>query len=513
MTQEVRYTRPYPKKNTSAIKTILSRAGLRLLFICLGVCVVGVVAGFATAVISTLETHWLVAFVVGAAGIAAVAVFADIKKLLLATILLNVPFRLDIFLNYQEELGTRGAVAGWIVSLTTIALVGLYVLWFIELATTRSSTTELRPVPDVRFIILPLLFIGFNILSVLVARDLLLSGFRIFQLLQLFMLFFYAANQVKTERDLELIIAMLLIGLILESLLMIVLRVTGTTYDLGFTIAAVEKGRVGGTMGSPNSAGGYLSMVLPIAICVLMMKSRPLLKWLAIPAIGLAVIGLIFTSSRGGWLAFAVACLVIGFVAWRQEWLTPSVLGGASVILVLLVVMSEGIVNRVVSSDKGAAAARVHLNQLAFNMIKHNPLLGVGTNNFVVAMSDYQTVELSDIWLFAVHNNYLLVCSEAGIGAFLTYGLFLILALRRGWTMATRNYPLLSPLALGLTAGLVGHMVHMMVDMFNRGPTVDLTWLYAGLLVALGSIASGKVARQGRAWRGNEAALGSGASS
>jgi hypothetical protein len=44
---------------------------------------------------------------------------------------------------------------------------------------------------------------------------------------------------------------------------------------------------------------------------------------------------------------------------------------------------------------------------------------------------------------------------------------------------------LLSPLALGLAAGVAGHMVHLTVDLFHVRPVQQLLWLVAGLLTAM----------------------------
>jgi hypothetical protein len=50
--------------------------------------------------------------------------------------------------------------------------------------------------------------------------------------------------------------------------------------------------------------------------------------------------------------------------------------------------------------------------------------------------------------------------------------------------------PLFSPVALALTAGLLGQMVHMSVDIFQSRPQVQLLWLVAALLVAMETTAA-----------------------
>jgi O-antigen ligase len=158
---------------------------------------------------------------------------------------------------------------------------------------------------------------------------------------------------------------------------------------------------------------------------------------------------------------------------------------GALVVVIVLALLRDTIMGRLLTANPESAEARVYLNQLAFRIIRANPLLGVGTNNFTVVMRDYITPDLGAIWIYAVHNTYLLTWSEAGFGALVTFVLFLLNAIRRGWARVTSLDHLLSPIALGLIAALAGHMVHMLVDVFSRGAPVELLWFYAGLTVAM----------------------------
>jgi hypothetical protein len=58
-----------------------------------------------------------------------VAIVGDLRRILLAIVLLDIPFQWDKYLGYREELDQMAALGGWGVSLTTVALVGLYAIW------------------------------------------------------------------------------------------------------------------------------------------------------------------------------------------------------------------------------------------------------------------------------------------------------------------------------------------------------------------------------------------------
>ena len=74
---------------------------------------------------------------------------------------------------------------------------------------------------------------------------------------------------------------------------------------------------------------------------------------------------------------------------------------------------------------------------------------------------------------------------------------FLSGILRRGWQCWRLGDPLLSPLALGLAAGVVAMMYEMLVDVFRGRPLTQLLWLIAGLLTSMWRMGtSGQVFRE-----------------
>jgi O-antigen ligase len=123
--------------------------------------------------------------------------------------------------------------------------------------------------------------------------------------------------------------------------------------------------------------------------------------------------------------------------------------------------------------------------KLALRVIADNPILGVGANNLPIRLDDYAGLEMSGEWLYAVHNKYLLVWAEQGTLGLLAYLAFLLATLRNAWRCWKRSHSTLSPLALGLMAGLIGFMVHMAVDLFRDRPLLQLLCVVSGLITAM----------------------------
>jgi O-antigen ligase len=411
-----------------------------------------------------------------------------VQRALSATIILDIPLQLGTTFFHRPEEADFGAFRGLIVSATTLALAGLYASWSFEALADRN---KLRP----RFHVnLPLtLYLGFVMLSLVVAQDVSLSLFEVFLYVQLYLVYLYVANSVRNREDVLFVLSMLLIGGVVESLLIIGLKFTSIeTAVLGPAHIYVESDptsgwrRVGGTMG-PNEAGAYLSVVLTFAASVLFTNIGRTYKRLAVAVLVFGQIAIIFTFSRGGWLALLVAVSALCAIAWHGSGFSLKVPAVILALLLLYIPFHDTISTRLFSNDNGAAESRIPLMDLAFRIISANPILGVGSNNFSVVMNDYLSGEFRsrNAFLFVVHNKYLLIWAETGILGLLAFLAFLLGTLRKGWQCWKVQDRLLSPLALGLAAGICGYMVHMGVDHFRNRAAQQLLWLIAGLLVAM----------------------------
>ncbi len=116
-------------------------------------------------------------------------------------------------------------------------------------------------------------------------------------------------------------------------------------------------------------------------------------------------------------------------------------------------------------------------------MIKDHPILGVGANNFVVAMQPYLAHNLRSDFVYVVHNTYLLVGAETGLGGLIAFVWFLGAIVHegiKGWRLRDPSWAL--P-ALGCAAAVVGSMVQMTVEPGRGGAAGHLLWLLAGLVV------------------------------
>jgi hypothetical protein len=120
-------------------------------------------------------------------------------------------------------------------------------------------------------------------------------------------------------------------------------------------------------------------------------------------------------------------------------------------------------------------------------MVKDNPWLGVGWGAFEKAYPRYMILGGYPVKL--AHNNYLQVWAETGLlGLNAFIGMWLV-SIYTFWRKARTEAPAeLRPIACALGAGLIGFLVHSMVDFGLYLPTIMYcVYAFLGLLVAVPS--------------------------
>jgi O-antigen ligase len=327
-------------------------------------------------------------------------------------------------------------------------------------------------------------------LSVLVAHDAPRAIFQVFLMAQFGLLYLYIVRFVRDREEILFVAAMLIAGVLLESLLMIGLRIHNESFEISliqFRIDPDDATRVAGTFVAPVAAAAYLSLLLAPALTMSIFSQEKLVRLMAFLAVCFGIVALYLTLSRGALLTFAMSTLIVCGMLWLRNWMRA----GIPLILmaafgVLAIANYESLASRFFGDDHGSAAGRVPLNTIAMRIIADHPLMGIGANNFAVVGLQYATTpDLRDEWFQTVHNKYLLVCSEIGIGGLLAFLILLFVTLWRGWQAWQSGDRQLASLALAFTVALACQMTHMMVDRFNNRSDEQAFWTVAALISAI----------------------------
>jgi probable O-glycosylation ligase (exosortase A-associated) len=275
---------------------------------------------------------------------------------------------------------------------------------------------------------------------------------------------FAIAWLAQTERDFSLSLRLVTLCGMLVGLVAL--------YNKVKEIGLVEGSRVtigrdlGSVLGDPNDLS--LVLLFPFSFALSLTLSDKLSRsdrMLGILTVIVLVLAIIATESRGGLLGVAAIATLF---AWRRVKSKILLLGGASVLLVLLYVVA-GISSRKSggASESGldeSAMGRLHAWEAAFGMAVDNPLSGVGMNNFYSNYFFY-----SDYWdglNHAVHSTWFGVLGETGfVGLFVFLGMIFSLlrcshaSLQKILASRANFSPVMTSIAEGNLSGLVGFCV------------------------------------------------------
>lgn len=215
---------------------------------------------------------------------------------------------------------------------------------------------------------------------------------------------------------------------------------------------------------NPNVIAGMLAVILPLAISLLFSK-----RWRILGAVSVIslVLGLIVLQSRGALFA-AAGGLVLAATALRR-WFLP--------LLMLLVVagfaanfylggdsLAPYVLGRVGTATSGTTMERLALWRQAFDLIRSNPLAGIGIGAYpsVAPFALPYSPAAPGLLAYHAHNLFLQMALDIGLPGLVAFIVILVRAIVSAWRAHMRG--ILSPLALGVLGALGIVAVHGLVD-------------------------------------------------
>ncbi len=405
----------------------------------------------------------------------------------------EIPLQLDKYLFFRLDDSELGAVAGLNISLTTGALVLLYVHWMVggAIDRQRGSYQVIWGLPMMAYVA----FVG---LSMLTANVVPLAFFDWFIVIQAYALFFYLANRLSSRYDIVFCAGVLAVMLLTQSALVFGLaalgeRGFGQRYEYGpLAMVVWDDGRVAGTLISAVVCGAVMAFLwLPVVAMTLTVLSSRCWWWLSATSLA-GLLAVMLTQTRGAILSMLVGGVMLGIAMYARGWLPKWTMGAALVAALIGGYPLVGVVrDRVLGDDNGSAESRMHLSRIALEMIQDRPLFGFGAGNSHLAALPYANQSMYRAeWYYTIHSKYLLTWVETGLGGLIAFLFVLATALMyalKAWRSEDR---VLASLGLAIAASLVGSMLHMFVDLFNSRAQVQLLWVFIGLAAALYRVTS-----------------------
>lgn len=170
--------------------------------------------------------------------------------------------------------------------------------------------------------------------------------------------------------------------------------------------------------GSGNSLGAWLARALPLALALAVVggggeKVVGVVGWLRRERLAAAMCcvaympALVWSASRGAWIAAGLACLVVLCVGWRRIW--PAV--GVAVVGALVAVWQrETLAAFLLAGHGGSGEVRMLVWLAAWHMIRDHVLLGIGPDQFLYYYSNRYTSH--PYWIALINGHTTLAARE-----------------------------------------------------------------------------------------------------
>jgi len=310
--------------------------------------------------------------------------------------------------------GTEQGVSVWVVHILVLILL---LLWAGEIAERKRMclprTYLVRTYLDYPIFCFAIL----SILSALFSISPQKSFWTLWNFFDYIALYYIVVNKVaiKDRAQVNLIIYTIITAGSLAALFGLLKYLGASAPILGFTYY------------NPNPFGGYLSMVILIAL-VMIVLTRDLGKRLLIGyGICLMFIAFILTLSRGGWVSFIFALLLMAFLHQHKF----GVLHGKALVSILPVVaviflfsaifgyvnVKNEVIGLFNKNRIESVSGRVPIWKGTLEIIRAYPLLGAGPGTFPLLCERYvnKSIGGGDLRDKYAHNEYLQTMSEWGI--------------------------------------------------------------------------------------------------
>lgn len=247
--------------------------------------------------------------------------------------------------------------------------------------------------------------------------------------------------------------------------------------------------RVFSIFGSPNIMACFMVLFAPMAAGLAYSRKG---VWAKLFGWGLAIVmcvSCLFTMSRGGWVAMAVAVLIFAMLV-DGKLLLLMVVGALASLSLPFVASRLGFLfteDFARASANGGRASRWELGMYYLKTFG-TPLTGMGFGQFGGAVAMQNQIHVSYLSYFYMDNYYLKTLTETGavgLTAYLAMLLGLIVnGLRSLYRSAKTKADGFYPMCAGIFAGLCGTMVHCYFENIFEEPYMLATfWILAAMLL------------------------------
>jgi O-antigen ligase/tetratricopeptide (TPR) repeat protein len=334
-----------------------------------------------------------------------------------------------------------------------------------------------------------LLFFLAAIISGLNSRYIYGSFTELIRLGNLGMVFYIAANFIRTEKDIKRVLDIVLItagAIAIFGVLQYLGALDKSWWDNPRFLSA--------TFVNHNHFAGYLELVIPVCLGMILTEADTGKKAIYIYLFLILSGAFLLSMSRGGWLSLSIA---MTFMAWimlkkgkARFILFMAILFFITLVIFVYNVVDAGVLFKRISSYRELDfSGRVEIWKGTLGIIRDNLFSGTGPGSFIYNFPKYRPIGLNMFVNYA-HSDYLQVASEMGIFGLgiMIYIIWRIIKKALGTHMMARtNFKTWA--SLSLATGILSIAIHNIGDFnFYIPANAFIFTVFSGLIFNISSV-------------------------
>ena len=401
--------------------------------------------------------------------------FAAVGVTFTVIVLMDVTLGFVVFttLSFVDVLNGTGSA-----SITKAIGLVLFASWLARLATLRGADLAAFLSQNKGLVIAMIAMLGWSALSFAWAftPSTALGGSGRYLLDMLLVPIAFGA--VREREHVMWVLAAFVIGALISSL-----------YGFVHPLSTTQAGRATGTIGDANAEGTVLAAAIPLLLAIVaFVGASARMKLAATIGVTIMFVGLMGTLSREGLLSLGavMVCAVVFGGRWRAKAATLLAIGVVATVGYFFVLAPLTARQRVTATD---TSGRSSIWTVAWRMIENHPVLGVGTDNFILV--EYQYIDQPGVITSAnyivdtpkvAHNAFLEALADLGIPGLLTLlavlGCALTAAVRAAWMFERSGDRGMEAMSRAIVLALVAVLTS---DLFASSEYAKFLWILLAL--------------------------------
>lgn len=297
---------------------------------------------------------------------------------------------------------------------------------------------------------------------------------------------FAMVNSLRKKEDINVFVSVLMVSVLMVALVGIrqiftgvVMRPEWTDVENSQDIAV----RIYSVFTNPNIFAEYLVMTIPLGVGLMWYTKSMKKKMLFMAGVGLLLIALVMTMSRGGWLGIFVAAFIFVLIVDKRLLLLS-----IPIILIMIPFLPKSILERFISIGSNVDSSilyRTKIYDITFHLIKDNFINGVGFG-YIPFKQVFETY-IRTMPIYHAHNTFLEIFAEGGIIGLLVF-LYMIFSILKNANLylAKSDDKYIKYLGAGAIASLFGILANGMTEHILYMPRIIFTfWILIGIIISL----------------------------